>query len=195
MNIPLNCEVDYIQDFLSIESANELFDFLFNNFDLSVRTIQTIDGRSYPTDFGKIMFMDQNLIDEGKFPKEYWGATAPWPDQLIPVKEKVEQLSGHQFQVCVCVHYPDGNSGVDYHSDYVAYGNASIIPSLSLGEERVFKLREKSTQREHVFELVNGSLIIMGKGCQDLYEHSLPTDPVYNNPRINLTFRKFGFDN
>ena len=31
----------------------------------------------------------------------------------------------------------------------------------------------------------------MGKNCQEKYEHSIPCNKKYKNPRINLTFRLF----
>ena len=41
--------------------------------------------------------------------------------------------------------------------------------------------------------LEHGSLLVMKKDCQEYYEHSLPENPEYLNPRVNLTFRKYGF--
>ncbi len=87
---------------------------------------------------------------------------------MYTIKERVENVVGHQFQTCVCVYYPDGNSGVDYHSDSVAYGDTNVIASVSLGQERLFNLREKATQKEHELLLHQGSLLIMGEGCQEL---------------------------
>ncbi|MCH2490888.1 MAG: alpha-ketoglutarate-dependent dioxygenase AlkB [Flavobacteriales bacterium] len=70
-----------------------------------------------------------------------------------------------------------------------------MIASVSLGQERLFNLREKATQKEHELLLHQGSLLNMGEGCQELYEHALPLNPEYKQPQINLTFRKFGFGN
>lgn len=44
---------------------------------------------------------------------------------------------------------------------------------------------------EYPIDLPNGSLLLMGDGCQERYEHSLPLDPGCTAPRINLTFRPF----
>jgi alkylated DNA repair dioxygenase AlkB len=93
------------------------------------------------------------------------------------------------------IYYPDGNSGLDFHSDHAVFGDTSIIPSVSLGEEREFKFREKESGNEITTTLESGSLIIMGKHCQERYEHRLPINPESNKPRINLTFRKYGFSN
>ncbi len=112
---------------------------------------------------------------------------------MFALKQKVEQYADTNFYCCVCIFYPDGNAGIDYHSDQVAFGDTSIIPSISLGEERTFNLREKQNKTVNSMVLKHGSLLIMDKGCQENYEHSLPIRKKYKNPRINLTFRKYGF--
>ncbi len=195
MKLPLNCEVEYHSDFVNLKDANDLFIELKNIVEKTNYSPQTVDGRSYDVNFGKIMFLDQNLLDDHKFPEEHWGPTCSWINTLKRLKEKVEKFTNQSFQVCVLIYYPDGNSGVDFHSDYVAFGDTSIIPSISLGEEREFKFREKANTTETSQLLENGSLIIMGAYCQDRYEHSLPINPKYKKGRINLTFRKYGFDN
>lgn len=195
MKLPLNCEVEYYDDFLELKEAGDLFFELSEVIQKISYTPKTVDGRKYEVNFGKVMFIDQNLFDENKFPEEHWGVTKVWFGELKKLKKKIEKFTGQKFQVCVLIYYPDGNSGVDFHSDYVAFGDTSFIPSISLGEEREFKFREKESGNEFTTSLANGSLIIMGKYCQDRYEHSLPVNPDYKNPRINLTFRKYGFEN
>ena len=80
-----------------------------------------------------------------------------------------------------------------YHSDLLAFGDTSFIPSISLGEERKFALGEKATLEIFETVLENGSLLVMEENCQARYEHSLLIDPIYKNGRINLTFRLYGF--
>jgi alkylated DNA repair dioxygenase AlkB len=195
MKLPLNCEVDYFKGFLCLEDANDLFSELNNLLKNISFKPKTKNGKVYNVNFKKVMFIDQNLLDEKRFPEEHWGPTRNWTDTLKILKEKIENFTNCKFEVCVLIYYPNGNSGVDFHSDYVAFGDTSIIPSISLGEEREFKLREKESGNETTTTLKNGSLIIMGKHCQDRYEHSIPTNPNYKYPRINLTFRKYGFSN
>ena len=195
MKLPLNCEVDYFSNFLDFNQSNELFITLQQLVQNINYQPKTVDGKFYKVNFGKVMFIDQNLMDANKFPENLWGPTSLWTDDLKAVKTKIEVKTNQKFQVCVLIYYPDGNAGVGYHSDYTAFGDTSIIPSLSLGAERVFKLREKSSGAEYSLALENGSLIVMGKHCQERYEHSLPINPEYKKPRINLTFRKYGFEN
>jgi len=193
MKLKLNCEVDYYSNFLETSEANELFKELTSLVEDSTFRPQIESGDSVPVNFGKIMFLDQNLLDENKFPEQQWGPTMLWTKKMESVKNQIETLTNQQFQVCVLIHYPDGNSGVDFHSDFVAFGDTSVIPSISLGEERTFIFREIESGIELETTLENGSLVIMGEHCQQRYEHSLPTNPKYKNPRINLTFRKYGF--
>lgn len=193
MKLPLNCTVEYIENFLTKEEAEKLFSHIANNYDISNQEIKTADGKIYKIDTGKISFIDQELYEANRLPDYMYGKTAIWPEPLLEIRKRVEQLTSCTFGVGVCIYYPDGHSGVTYHSDPPAFGDTTIIPSLSLGEERVFSLKEKSTQKEHHIELANGSLIVMGENCQERYEHSLPTNPKYKNPRINITFRSYGF--
>jgi 2-oxoglutarate-Fe(II)-dependent oxygenase superfamily protein len=193
MKLALNCHVEYINDFLTREAADELYQVLVKDYEITKAKIKTSDNSDYLVNFGKIMFIDQELKAANKFPEQVWGNTSVWPDYLTAIRTQLEKLTQRIYQVCVGIYYPDGNSGVDYHSDFTAFGDTSVIPSLSLGEERMFYLREKETQKEHGILLENGSLIIMGENCQEKYEHALPINPKYQNPRINLTFRTYGY--
>lgn len=193
MKLPLNCEVEYFADFLTFKEAQELFNELNELIKIILFLPQTESGEKHAVNFNKITFLDQNLIDENRYREEHWGPSRTWTTKMKVLKEKIESFTNHQFQVCVLIYYPHGNSGVDFHSDYPAFGDTSFIPSISLGEEREFSFREKESGAETSQILNNGSLIIMGKHCQNRYEHSLPVNPKYKNPRINLTFRKYGF--
>lgn len=194
MKLELNSSVEYVRSFLSKTECDALYDHLTTHSELTTMlVIETATGETFQNNYGKMMFIDKKLNDENKFPESIWGPTKIWSEEMKMVKDRVESYTGHQFKTCVCIYYPDGNSGVAYHSDLVAFGDTTLIPSLSLGEERIFKLREKETLLEHEILLNNGSLIIMGEHCQDRYEHSLPENSKYKDPRINLTFRKYGF--
>ncbi|MBY4678826.1 alpha-ketoglutarate-dependent dioxygenase AlkB [Marinobacterium arenosum] len=59
-------------------------------------------------------------------------------------------------------------------------------------EPREFRFRNRLDHSDqYSLELADGSLLIMGKGCQEVYEHAVPIDHKYLNPRINLSFRQF----
>ncbi|MFK8103677.1 MAG: alpha-ketoglutarate-dependent dioxygenase AlkB [Saprospiraceae bacterium] len=195
MGTSLNCEIKYIENFLPAEVADTLYRELIDQYQIESLKVQLNPlDKSILSDYSKLMFMDQDLYATNKFPEEHWGKTAVWSPQLLSIRKRVEEITNKIFKICVCIYYPDGNSGVDFHSDYLAFGDTNLIPSLSIGAERAFLLREKSTQKLHQFHLAKGSLFIMGKDCQQNYEHSLPINPEYKKGRINLTFRPYGFD-
>ncbi|MBT5048063.1 MAG: hypothetical protein HOM58_06130 [Rhodospirillaceae bacterium] len=63
------------------------------------------------------------------------------------------------------------------------------------GEEREFAFRSLENEDDiYRLDLKSGSLLVMGKGCQENYQHALPYNDEYKNPRINLTFRPFGWN-
>lgn len=192
--LPLDCEAEYHPDFLSSTESAELFDYLSTNFDLTNRLFTLEDGSQFEMETGRVIFLDENLTSYDKLPK-LWGARYAWPPLMATLKERVEAAAGHEFQVCPCLYYRDGEAGADFHSDLPAYGDTSWIASVSLGEEREFVFRSNDDPEDtYSMILGNGSLIIMGKHCQDRYQHAVPRNPIYTNPRINLTFRKYGWD-
>ena len=193
--LDLNCEVEYQEAFLSEKESETLYRQLCA-LKMLTEPFQIVlpNGKWYKANYGKCMFMDSDLYAENRLPSEIWGSTQLWFENLENLRHRIAKVTGHHFQVCVGIYYPDGNSGVDYHSDLVAFGDTNHIASISLGEERVFCLREKATQIVHELVLKRGSLLFMGKHCQERYEHALPIVAGCKKPRINLTFRKFGFD-
>lgn len=191
MKLPLNCEVTYHKEFLTEEEAKTIFNIIINEYRIPSLNKMYVKEQEVELNTGKIMFVDDYILKQGEW--RHSTHTATWFKELDAVRKKVEALTDSVFHTCVCIYYPDGNSGVAYHFDPPAFGDTTIIPSLSLGEERDFYLREKSTQKEFCINLKEGSLIIMGEGCQERYEHSLPENPKYKQPRINITFRQYGF--
>lgn len=193
MHNQLEDVTSYNQSFLSPEEADKLFDHLMEYQKLtSMMEIKVPSGEMVKFEFGKMMFLDQDLIENHAFPQSTWGNNTEWSEDMLSIKKRVESYVGHEFKTCVCIYYPDGNSGVDYHSDKRAFGDTSILPSMSLGEERQLNLRENNSGKVSSLVLKHGSLFIMEKGCQEHFEHSLPMNAKYKNPRINLTFRKYG---
>merc|ERR1719419_789307 len=93
--------------------------------------------------------------------------------------------------------YRNGDDCVGWHADDEnlfggLVGNCMII-SLSLGQTRTFQLRMKNHQDEYnppvSISLEHGDIITMEGLVQRWYQHRVPKEPHYENPRINLTFR------
>ena len=181
--------ISYNEHFLSLDEANEFFDHLMEYDDLTeMMEIKIAASDSFKSNFGKMMFLERETKEEGQFPESIMGKTTIWSKKMFSLKERIENQTNNKFGTCVCVFYPDGNSGVYYHSDKVAFGDTSIIPAISLGEKRLFSFREIITTKETTMMLKHGSLLIMGQGCQENFEHSLPLNTMCKKPRISLTF-------
>jgi alkylated DNA repair dioxygenase AlkB len=196
MKLDLNCDAAYFESFLTPSESTALYNHLFTFKELIGKfTLPLANGELYQENYGKMMFVDSNLSEENRFPASIWGPSRVWSEKMTLVKNRIQSHTGHKFETCVCIYYPDGNAGVTYHSDQAAFGDTTYIASVSIGEERVFLLREKLTGKVDEILLQNGSLLMMGEGCQDKYEHALPLDADCKKPRFNLTFRKYGFKN
>lgn len=193
MLLPLNCTVSYHPGFLSEQEAHNLYHLIFSDYGIDQYRFLLSDGSR--SDSGKLMFIDEKHRAAGRFPEEAYGKNFFWPPAMQALRERVEAHTGRRFGTCVCIYYPDGNVGVDYHADFPAFGDTTVLPSLSLGAERLFALREKATGVIFKQPLAPGSMIVMGEHCQDRYEHSLLLDPKCKVGRINLTFREIGFSN
>lgn len=114
----------------------------------------------------------------------------PWLPELLQVKLKVEQASRSSFNSVLANLYRDGNDSMGYHSDdEKELGINPTIASISLGDERVFKLSHKKSKRTLSIDLSHGDLLVMGGTCQHFWRHAVPKTKASKKPRINLTFR------
>lgn len=192
--LPIQCEAYYLADFLRGAEAEALFAEILSGFDVTDRRVRMIDGTEYISEAGGYIFADTELTSFEALP-EVWGQRSPWPDSLALVRDRITRQTGIRFHVARCVYYKDGSEGVDFHTDLPAYGSTSAIASLSLGAEREFVFRGTSDTAERFsIRLSSGSLLFIGAGCQELYEHALPRDERCGKPRLNLTFRKYGWE-
>lgn len=86
--------------------------------------------------------------------------------------------------------YRDGHDYIGLHSDDETdlNKNAYII-SVSFGATRNFWFVNKKTNDKTTLALTDGSVVLMGKGTQANYKHTVPKSLKITEPRINLTFR------
>ena len=192
--ISIDCEAAYCANFLAPTAAAALFDELVGGYDVTNNIMKMADGSEHIAETGVYLFTDSELTSFDAFP-EAWGGRSEWPASLASVRDQIEELVGVRFPVARCVYYRDGSEGMDFHTDPPAYGPTDSIASLSLGAEREFILRSRSNEDETFrIMLASGSLLHMGKHCQERYEHGLPRSKDCVAPRLNLTFRKYGWD-
>lgn len=88
------------------------------------------------------------------------------------------------------------NNGKDYisaHSDDESNLSSQnkMVASISYGQERTFRIRNKSTKKI-VLDYVhrNGTLLIMAGEFQNEFIHEIPVQSRLNNPRISITMRR-----
>jgi alkylated DNA repair dioxygenase AlkB len=114
-----------------------------------------------------------------------------WNEALQPVREKVEQQCGSAFNSVLALLYRDGKDSMGCHADdEKELGVNPVIASLSLGDERLFKLHHKKSKETLDITLGHGDLLVMAGTLQHHWMHSVPKTKKLKTPRINLTFRK-----
>lgn len=116
----------------------------------------------------------------------------PWPAALLPIRERLAQELGVDFNSVLANLYRDGRDAMGWHGDDEReLGRRPVIASLSLGARRrfVFRRRDDPSARQ-VLELPHGSLLVMAGDTQRLYRHALPRTARPVAARINLTFRR-----
>ncbi|MGK4568512.1 alpha-ketoglutarate-dependent dioxygenase AlkB family protein [Flavobacterium sp. 3HN19-14] len=114
----------------------------------------------------------------------------PWTPELLELKQKVEEITGTSFNSCLLNLYHDGDEGLSWHSDNEEpLGKNPVIASLSLGAERKFMFKHKTTKETVSIILENGSLLVMKDATQTHWAHQLPKSKKVKRARINMTFR------
>jgi len=116
----------------------------------------------------------------------------PWTPVLEKLRKLVEKASNSEFNSVLLNYYRDGSDSVAWHSDdEKELGSEPTIASLSLGVSRCFQLKHKTEKYlKSSCELGNGSLLVMGKGVQQHWQHQVPKQAEVDTGRINLTFRR-----
>lgn len=113
-----------------------------------------------------------------------------WTEDLLQLKNKVEERTAETFNSCLLNLYHNGSEGMAWHSD----GEKDLKPngaigSLSFGAERKFSFKHKKTGQKVSILLEHGSLLVMTGSTQTHWLHRLPPTKLVSAARINLTFR------
>jgi hypothetical protein len=116
-----------------------------------------------------------------------------WEESSITlnIKERIEDVCGHQFDYALFHCYLDGTATIGYHNDKESLDGE--IASVSVGCPRKFRIREIDQTKGYCaqYELGNGDFLVMKKGMQRLYKHSIIKELRITEPRCNWTFRNF----
>lgn len=187
-------DVSYYPDYINYDNKTVIYNNIVKMFQIdSTYKNVILQDKIYKLNRKTIVFIDKK-IDKTIIPK-IWGNNVQvieFPDYLIKLKESIEKDTDFKFNICLANYYQNGKRNIGYHSDNEEKGSISCIASISLGSERTFAFRNKGTIDDcYKLILKDASLLIMGNGCQENYEHSLLVDKLCKDPRLNLTFRLF----
>ncbi len=185
--LPTLGEAYYTAQFLTQQSSLAYFSLLKS---------QILWEQEQITIAGKTLVLTRMVAWYGDQPFSYTysGSTKIahiWTKELQHLKHLVETACQEKYNACLLNFYPDGESGMGWHSDNEnSIEPDSSIASLSIGAARKFSFKQKSGNKTLSLVLENGSLLEMRGTTQSHWLHSLPKSKKIREPRINLTFRK-----
>jgi alkylated DNA repair dioxygenase AlkB len=123
-----------------------------------------------------------------------------WIPELSSLKTRVEQATPADayanlglpklgYNAVLCNLYQNGSDSVGLHADAESE-MGPVIASVSLGAERLFRLKGREGKVVFAEHLPHGSLLIMAGKTQKNFKHEVPKEPAVDQPRINLTYRR-----
>jgi len=113
-----------------------------------------------------------------------------WTAPLREIREVCEKMTGERFNSVLANLYRNGADSVSWHSDdEPELGVNPVIASVSLGAERRFDLRHRTTGETVRVALPPGSVLVMAGETQHYWMHQVPKTARDIGARINLTFR------
>ena len=189
----LGAEIYYEPHFLQPDEATHLFDALISKCAWERRRASF--GHAVPRDeayYG-------NPGTQYTYSRREYKPLA-WIPELLSLKSRVEKatpsaaytdslLPKEGYNAALCNLYRDGNDSVGLHADGEPE-MGPIIASVSLGAERLFRLKRMDSTVVFSERLPHGSLLIMAGDTQKRFRHEVPKEPTVIEPRINLTFRR-----
>jgi len=185
-------EIYYDQHFLQPEEASQLFNTLLSKCAWERRSGSF--GHAVPRD--EAYYGDPGA--QYTYSRREYKPLA-WIPELLSLKARVEQatpvaayanlrLPRTGYNAALCNLYRDGNDSVGLHAD-AEPEMGPVIASVSLGAERLFRLKRKDGSVAFFERLPHGSLLIMAGDTQKNFRHEVPKEAGVTQPRINLTFR------
>ena len=178
-------ELLHVRDFLSRPEADRLFRHCLAELDWRQERVRLF-GRTVDAPRLSACYGQPGLA------YRYSGVTrrcAPWTAPLREAVERIGQRLGASFNFVLANRYRDGSDAVGWHADDER-GIAPVIASLSLGSERVFRVRPREGGRSAALRLGHGDLVLMWGRCQQDFRHALPRTRGRVGVRVNLTLRR-----
>lgn len=182
--LPIDGSMMYTPCFLSPNVSDELLVGLLDEVPWQARSI---------TVYGRTVMQPRLACWFGDVSYSYSGITLEprsWSSRLAQVKTMVEDATGHRFNSVLVNLYRDGNDSMGWHADdEIELGPEPVIASVSVGQQRRFRIRHRESRETINVELEHGSLVMMSGLSQQCWIHEVPKARRITEPRINLTFR------
>ncbi len=176
----------YVPAFLAGESADALF----------AQTLARADWRREQFKlFGRVVTAPRLTAWYGDADASYRYSgvvrtAAPWPEQLRGLATEVGAAVGWQFNFVLVNRFRNGADMLGWHADDEAdLGVVPVIASVSVGAERVFRLRPRTGGPSVGRPLGHGSLVLMWGRSQRDFKHCVPRTAKPIGERLNFTFR------
>jgi alkylated DNA repair dioxygenase AlkB len=191
--IPIaGAEIYYEKHFLSPEEATSLFDVLQAKCAWERRRVSF--NHAVPRDEAYYGDPGTNY----RYSRREYRPLA-WIPELLSLKARVGEatpgvaysnsgLPKLGYNAVLCNLYRNGQDSVGWHAD-AEPEMGPVIASVSLGAERLFRLKGPNGAVAFAERLLHGSLLIMAGKTQGNFKHEVPKEPDVTWPRINLTFR------
>lgn len=191
--IPIpGAEIYYERNFLSPEEATTLFNLLQTKCAWERRMASF--GYPVPRDEAYYGEPGTNYLYSRR---EY--RPLAWIPELLSLKARVKEATPRTaysnssflrvgYNAVLCNFYRNGNDSVGLHAD-AEPEMGPVIASVSLGAERLFRLKGQNGAVAFAERLPHGSLLIMAGNTQKNFKHEVPKEPRVARPRINLTYR------
>lgn len=180
-------EAIYYGKSFSNQEAQEYFDALFHNIEWKYDEVNLF-GKNIITNRKVAWYGDPGLTyTYSNITKE----ALLWTNELLVIKNKIENITGEKFNSCLLNLYQNGNEGMGWHTDNEKeLEENGAIASVSFGANRKFSFKHKTTKENVSLILENGSVLIMKGTIQKHWLHCLPKSKKVTTARINLTFRQ-----
>jgi alkylated DNA repair dioxygenase AlkB len=121
-----------------------------------------------------------------------------WSPLVKTIRHSLYETTSQFYDGCLLNLYPDGESGMRYHSDPdqgTDWGYETAVVSIGATRKIAFRTINDATMlgvKPHVFVLFHGDVTEMFRDCQSQYQHAIKTTEAKQDisPRISLVFKK-----
>lgn len=115
------------------------------------------------------------------------------PKEFIPFLDFINEGENEKYNQVVVNWFEDGNDMIPNHRDCTVNQkiNSNIV-SISLGSERIFRIKERGKENKKCLDIncENGTIITMGGDMQNEFLHGIPKMKS-SGKRISISFRKY----